>query len=281
MSIGSASGGWSKHSESASSARWSPGSSGPKVNGKYSPPARPQVCGEAIEGRLAARARSSSISCVLIVGRRPDVFGDPAARPLVVPARGAHAVHQIGAIGRIVLDAGVDVLQPAVPPAQRLLQEADAPARARRNAGICGSTGPTMPLTGASMPATRRGTALRIAVVPAADRKDRRLRSPNSPRRPSRASSRRRAAGACSQSGDRNGSFSSRFSHMSRQRVADDRRVRRPRRIGQHGRAPAEILVQQAAAHVVDVVGIAVVGRAERDDRLQRRRLHAPRPAAR
>ncbi len=34
-----------------------------------------------------------------------------------------------------------------------------------------------------------------------------------------------------------------------------------------------QVLVQQAAAHVVGVVGVAVVGRAERDDRLQGRRV--------
>ena len=54
--------------------------------------------------------------------------------------------------------------------------------------------------------------------------------------------------------------------------LADQRRVRRARGIGEHHRRPGEVIGQQAAAHVVDVVGVAVVGRAQRDDRLQRRR---------
>jgi hypothetical protein len=39
-----------------------------------------------------------------------------------------------------------------------------------------------------------------------------------------------------------------------------------------HDRTPPEVLLDQAAAHVVDVAGIAVVGRAEGDDGLERRR---------
>ena len=47
------------------------------------------------------------------------------------------------------------------------------------------------------------------------------------------------------------------------------RRIRRIGLEGEHGRAPGEIIDQQAAAHVMDVIGIAVVGGAERDHRLQ------------
>src|SRR5204862_2953930 len=53
---------------------------------------------------------------------------------------------------------------------------------------------------------------------------------------------------------------------------ADDLGVERARLEGQHDAAPPEIVVEDAAAHVVDVVGITVVGRADRDDRLERGR---------
>ena len=117
-----------------------------------------------------------------------------------------------------------------------------------------------------------REMALRVAVGPAADRVDRALRWRNSPRRPSRASSRRRGAGVACQSAGQNGWFSSRSSHMSRQRSPTSAGSGGVALMREHGRAPGEVVVEQAAAHVVDVVGIAVVGRAERDDRLQRRR---------
>ena len=54
--------------------------------------------------------------------------------------------------------------------------------------------------------------------------------------------------------------------------VLAQRRVGRAGLVGQHLRAPVEVVGQQAAAHVVDVVLVAVDGRAAGDDRLQRRR---------
>ena len=53
---------------------------------------------------------------------------------------------------------------------------------------------------------------------------------------------------------------------------ADDRRVRRARVVGEHGRRPAQVVEKQAPAHVVDVVGVAVVRGAGGDDRPERRR---------
>ncbi len=54
---------------------------------------------------------------------------------------------------------------------------------------------------------------------------------------------------------------------------AHDLGVRRARRIGQHGGGPAEILVDQAAALVMNVVFIAIIGRTDGDDGLERRWL--------
>ena len=54
--------------------------------------------------------------------------------------------------------------------------------------------------------------------------------------------------------------------------VAAQRRIGRAGLVGQHLGAPVEVVGQQAAAHVVDVVRMAVHGGAAGDDRLQRRR---------
>ncbi len=53
---------------------------------------------------------------------------------------------------------------------------------------------------------------------------------------------------------------------------ADEGGIGGARLIDQHDAAPPEIVVDDAAAHVVHVVGIAVVGRAHGEDRLERRR---------
>ena len=57
--------------------------------------------------------------------RRPRALGHPAARPLGVVAGRRDALLHPGAQHRLVHDAGLDALQPVVPPAQALLQEAD------------------------------------------------------------------------------------------------------------------------------------------------------------
>ena len=55
--------------------------------------------------------------------------------------------------------------------------------------------------------------------------------------------------------------------------LADHLRVGRTRVEAEHGRGPFQVLGDQAAAHVMDIVGIAVVGRAHGDDRLEGRRM--------
>ena len=54
--------------------------------------------------------------------------------------------------------------------------------------------------------------------------------------------------------------------------LADQHRIGRAGGIGQHGAAPAEIFVDDAAALEMDVVGVAIIGRAQGDDGLERRR---------
>ena len=53
--------------------------------------------------------------------------------------------------------------------------------------------------------------------------------------------------------------------------VAAQRRIGWAGLVGEHLRAPVEVVGQQAAAHVVDVVRVAIHGGAAGDDRLQRR----------
>src|SRR3546814_16581901 len=48
--------------------------------------------------------------------------------------------------------------------------------------------------------------------------------------------------------------------------LTDDGGIWRPRGVGHDRGGPGEVVVQEAAAAIVDVVGIAVVGRAQRSD---------------
>ena len=141
------------------------------------------------------------------------------------------------------------------------------------SADICGSTGRRCPCTGASMLATQMRDRVAVAVMPAADRQhgglDGRIILADRAALPVGVAvlvpaARAAQEGLVLQPGQ---------PQIAPAVVADEQRVRRPRRIGEHGRGPAEILDQQAAALVVDVVGIAVDGRAQADHRLQRRRL--------
>src|SRR5467141_3789361 len=50
--------------------------------------------------------------------------------------------------------------------------------------------------------------------------------------------------------------------------LTDDRRIWRAAVVGEHDRRPAQIVGQKAAAHVMDVVGVAVIRRAGRNNRL-------------
>ena len=150
----------------ASSTRWSPGSSGPSQIAQYSPPAMPQSCGEAMVTGDASAASAPALPsepsrsvCVCDLRRRPFAERDPAARPLLVP----------------VLRAAPSPSDRAASPDRSRRRcrcpsasgpTSAAPPAGSRCAGLgtakCGYLwihGPTMPLTGASMPPTRRETA--------------------------------------------------------------------------------------------------------------------------
>jgi len=54
--------------------------------------------------------------------------------------------------------------------------------------------------------------------------------------------------------------------------LAHDRGVGRQRVVHDECRAPDQVFIEEAAAHIVRVIGVAVVGGTERDDRFERRR---------
>ena len=104
----------------------------------------------------------------LPVPRRPRCLGDPAARPLGIGRRRPHAFLHPGAQHRLVHDAGVDALQPVIPPAQRLLQEADLRARLR-HMRIGMRPWPDQALLRAGQAGQQARNGIGVAVRPAAD----------------------------------------------------------------------------------------------------------------
>src|SRR5688572_7285071 len=62
---------------------------------------------------------------------RPGRLGDPASRTLGIEALRRHMILHPDAQHGLAHDAGVGALQPVIPPAQRLLQEADGGTRYR------------------------------------------------------------------------------------------------------------------------------------------------------
>ena len=180
------------------------------------------------------------------------------------------AVGHPGAQHRLVHDARVAALQPMVPPAQHLLQEADLrPGPREMRIGMRPRS--DQPLARRRQMLEQARDGIGVAVGPAADRIDRTLdrgvvlahravppigvamrmlqpaleeqRQPAQPLEPQRPPA-----------------------------VADQRGIGRMAHVGEEEARPAEAGVELGAAHVMHVVAIAIVGRAQRDDRLERRR---------
>lgn len=89
-------------------------------------------------------------------------------------------------------------------------------------------------------------------------------------RRPSRVSSNRRNVGVPARGRERRGARA--LDPAVAPRVTDDLRIKRTALISKHDGAPPQIVVQQQAAHVVNVVGITVVRRIGGDNGFQCRR---------
>ncbi len=170
----------------------------------------------------------------------------------------------------LVHDPGVAALQPLVPPAQALLQEADLGAGLGEMRVFVGP-GADQPLAGRLQIGEQAEDRIGIAVGPAAHGIDGAL-----DRAPVLADRAMLVEGVAALVPEplqepEAGLLQPPQPHLPPS-LADHRRVRRRGVDGEDGRAPAELVAEQAAAHEMDVVGVAVVGGRDGDDSLQRRR---------
>ncbi len=183
-----------------------------------------------------------------------------------------HVILQPEAQRRVLLHAGIDALQPAVPPALAFLQEADGRA-GNAAIGIQMAPGPgdalaIRPVEVLHQPEHRR----RIAVGPAADREDGGLQL---------------AVILADRAMPPEGVAALMLQPLRRKRLGDFQpleplllparpdhlRIRRHVGDGEERAAPIHVVAQEAAAHVMHIVVIAVDGGAHGDHGLQRRRL--------
>ena len=207
------------------------------------------------------------------VGGRHDVRGgparlaDPPTRPVLVGRRGRHALLHPDAQHGLGHDVVVDVAQPVVPPADELLEEADGRA-GLTEVRVLVRPGPDQAFAGDVERGEQPEHRVRVAVGPAAHGEHRardvgvvladRAVLPvgvatlvaQPLRQPEPAAAQPLVP------------------HLAPP-LADDVRVRRAGVVGEHRRRPREVVGEQAAAHVVHVVGVPVVGRAGGDDGLR------------
>ena len=171
---------------------------------------------------------------------------------------------------RLVHDPGLDALQPFVPPAQGFLEEADLRTRLAEMR-IFMRPGTDQPLLRAGQMLEHPGNRVGIAVGPAAHEIDR--TGDRVPILADRAMLPKIVAPLMLQPiGDQQGLVLQAVQPGLAPGIAEQRLVGGARHIGQHDRGPMEIVVQQRPAHEMDIVVVAVVGRAEGDHRLQLRR---------
>ena len=200
----------------------------------------------------------------------PGRFGDPASRPLRVVGRGGDEILLPPAQHRAVHGAVVRPLQPVVPPADRVLQKAvGRSGRGEMRVFVRPRSDQAAPWTGQARQHARDRVA--VGVGPATDQVDGRA-----DRRKILADRAVRPVGVArlvAQPGAQQQRLRLQplDPHVA-PAVADHGGIGRPRLVAEHRGGPAQIVGQQPAAHIVDVVGVAVVGAAQRDHRAQRRR---------
>ena len=201
--------------------------------------------------------------------RRPVGFLDPAAWPMSVMGGRRHAVEQIEAEARLVHDPVVDALEPAVPPADRLVDEIDLGSR---NAVMRVEMRP-----GAHQDLARRGEMfgdaegrVAIEIGPAAEEIDRRLNGRIV--LADRAVPPHGIVGLVFQpvGGPQRHGVEPFAPHVA-PAVADDDRIGRAQILELHDRAPPEIVGGEHAIAEMDVFEPAIIGAHDRDDRLERR----------
>ena len=202
--------------------------------------------------------------------RRPDRLRDPSARTDRVVAPGRHLLLHEGAQHRLLHDPGVLALEPVVPPAQALLQIAD---RRPRDGLVPVLVPPRADEPEARHPEVREqpGDGVGVAVHPAAGGEDRAL--DRGVVLVDRAVLPVAVAALVGEpDGERQRELVQPLLPLPAPVGAGDLRIRRPVKPSEERRAPVEGVVEETPAHVVHVVGVAVVRRAVRDDRGQRGR---------
>ena len=225
------------------------------------------------------RPRLSAYSCGAARYRRPLRLGHPTTRDLGVTHRRRQRLLDPGAQHRLGHDAGVDALQPVVEPAGHLLQEADGGlGRPRLRPGVRPRA--DQALAGAGQAFQQSRDRVGVAVGPAADRVHRGLDVG--------VVLAHRAllpVGVAALMAQPVVDERRRFAHPLEPHLApavtDDLGIGRPGVPREHRRRPLQHVRADAAAVVVDVVGVAVVGRAQGHDGLQRRRSMRRPPAVR
>ncbi len=201
------------------------------------------------------------------VGRGPGGLGHPAALALRVTAcwRGV-VLHEETQHG-LVHDAGVAALEPVVPPAQRLLQPADGGA-GHADMRVFVRPGADEALARAREIFAEAEDGATVSVGPARDRIDRHL-----DRRIILADRAMPPEGVAALMLEPVLKPEPTLLEPLAPEAAPVRTARQ--RVGwqrvaeEHLTGPGELVAQQAAAHVMDVVGITVIGRADRDHGLE------------
>ena len=223
-------------------------------------------------GRPGQRAVAERPGAPLEPRRGPAVLGHPASGVLGDEGRRRDVVLHPDAQHGLVHDAGVDALEPVVPEAQRFLQVADR--RSRHDlVGKAVRPGSDQALARPGQAGQQAHDGGVVTVGPAADRVDRRF-----DRRVVLADRAVLPVGVATLVG-KPGFGPVAVGGQALEPTlapalgAHDLRVRRQRIEVQHGGSPGQhVEARDAAALVVHVVGVTVVGRHEGDDRLQRRR---------
>ena len=179
-------------------------------------------------------------------------------------------MHHPHPIGRIMLRPVLHPLQPAIPPAHGLLQEPHLRPRHRRMRVLMHPR-PHDPLAGRRHILHQMRHRVHVIVGPAAPDQHRGLHPgiilAHRPVLPERPPLLQRSPARCQPR------LGLKPLHPHPPPIRAQHRVRRARGIGQHHRPPAEILAQQAAALVMDVIRETVGGGTDRNHRLQRGRL--------
>ena len=232
--------------------------------------------------RKKAVAAGQSEGAGVDARRRPAGFRYPAARTCLVTRRRRDRFLHPDAQHGLVHDPGRLALQPVVPPAQRFLKEPDGrPGHAEMR--ILVRPGPDQPLARYVEPRQQAENGVAIAVGPAADgvhgAADAREVLADRAVLPVGI-----ATLMLQPLGQPQAAVLEAFLPHVAPAVADEQRVRRTGIGIEHGRGPREVVAEQTAAHVMNVVGVTVVGRTQRDDGLelgglQRRDLQAVEPA--